>query len=435
MARVTATLVLLGVGCSFDPMPDPTPEPGPQSYTARDNRDRDLLSTALDVRLATLEATASIRIAAGAADGVSFEAQGLQVSEVRDDRGPIDWRHEGGRLLVGAPPTESTVHVDYAFAVHDAFDGLLAGGSTLVWPYFCGNLFPCKSTPADGLTFTLAVHDPPPGQIVVHPAAIAEAPSYVLAWATGPYSVLELGTTAAGTSIAAWYKPGGEDDAHDGTVHLRAAFEWYEEVLGPYPFGSRAGSVAVAWGPGAIGGMEHHPYWHVAESTMSDPLVQVHEAAHGWYGNGVRMACWEDFVLSEGTVTYLAARALGAVVSQTIADQAWATYETHLATAMQTPALKIAWPDSCGEIDIIQDRLFSNIPYMKGALFYRALEQRVGAEPLLAVLRSFFQARVGTAARMQELLDAVRDQTGYDPTACAQAWLRSEEIPNPPDCR
>jgi aminopeptidase N len=41
---------------------------------------------------------------------------------------------------------------------------------------------------------------------------------------------------------------------------------------------------------------------------MGREVDQVHEAAHGWFGDGVRLRCWEDFVLSEGTASHLDAR-------------------------------------------------------------------------------------------------------------------------------
>ena len=65
-------------------------------------------------------------------------------------------------------------------------------------------------------------------------------------------------------------------------------------------FGSKAGIVSVAWPAGAFGGMEHHPFSHVAEAAMDSEETLVHESAHGWFGDGIRIGCWEDFVLSEG---------------------------------------------------------------------------------------------------------------------------------------
>lgn len=52
-----------------------------------------------------------------------------------------------------------------------------------------------------------------------------------------------------------------------GGAHLRQVFDWLETTYGEYLFGDEVGSVSVAWGPGAYGGMEHHPYWHVASGA------------------------------------------------------------------------------------------------------------------------------------------------------------------------
>ncbi len=59
--------------------------------------------------------------------------------------------------------------------------------------------------------------------------------------------------------------------------------------------------------------MEHHLLWHIGAASLGDRRTHIHEAVHGWFGAGVRLACWEDLVLSEGTATYYEARILEAV--------------------------------------------------------------------------------------------------------------------------
>ena len=435
-------LCVLAAACSESGgQDDPEKKPPEQQiYPAGHNSDRDILSTALDVALDSMTATATISLAGSDSAAASFEAQGLVITAVRDAAGePLLYEIDPptGRLDVGVSPSEDpvTVEVDYAYAVQDSFNGALAGGSTLIWPYHCGNLFPCRSTPADGLRFEMNVHSDPLGRSIIYPETIgAEVPSYVAAWAVGDYAQLPVGQTTAGTELLLWFSPGSDADAAQGAAHLLAAFEYFEAVLGPYAFGERSGGVSVDWGPGAIGGMEHHPYWHVGADALGRADVHVHEAAHGWFGDGVRIACWEDFVLSEGTVSYLTARAFEAVATQPEIDSLWLNYNVRLNDALATQDVKIAWPDSCGQTDIIEDGYFSSIPYMKGAFFFKALENRVGVDPLLSALSTFYNERVGTAARMQELLDTIAMVTGYDPSACAQAWLRQEAVPSDDTC-
>ena len=242
-------------------------------------------------------------------------------------------------------------------------------------------------------------------------------------------SYFSLGTTAAGTEVGYYYLPGEQQTAAVGTQNMVAIFEWLETTLGPYPFGGRVASVSVDWGAGGFGGMEHHPLWHVARAAMGDQSTHAHEAAHGWFGNGIRIACWEDFVLSEGTVSYLAARSIEASVSEEAAQAVWDGYSQRLANVVSL----VAWPEGCGDIDIIEDGLFSSAPYMKGAFFFRALAASIGKDTLDAVLGSFFMTHRGQAATMQMLLDAVALDTGFDATICADEWLRATSLPTVQD--
>jgi aminopeptidase N len=167
---------------------------------------------------------------------------------------------------------------------------------------------------------------------------------------------------------------------------------------------------------------------------LSDPLVHVHEAAHGWFGNGVRISCWEDFALSEGTTTYLAAHAFNTLVGNDYGDEIWADYQSKLERLQASNDNKIVWPEGCNATDLLNDRLFGVALYMKGAFFFKELEQILGTSNLDQALRTFYTTFQGKAASMQDLLDTVESTTGYDPTHCAMAWLRSELLPNEGDC-
>jgi aminopeptidase N len=306
---------------------------------------------------------------------------------------------------------------------HEGFTGVSMNGYTLTWPYYCSNVFPCHSAPADGTTFSLALANVPDGKTAVYPATIpAAAPAYQAAWSIDDYTQLDLGTTQAGTLISVWYRTqaAGEDAmAAAGTAHLEAAFDWFEQTLGPYRYGDHYGSVSVDWPPGAFGGMEHHPFSHIASTAIASEETNVHESAHGWFGDGIRIQCWEDFVLSEGTVSYLAARALD-VVAPRGGAQVWSDYMYELE---DVPGADPVWPQSCGQVDIIKDNLFTDAPYMRGAFFYKGIADKIGADLLDRALAAFYSAHAGGSATMQDMLDTIQSVTGYDPTACAQIWL------------
>jgi len=377
-------------------------------------------STQLEVALDRLAAVA--RIGLEEHGNVALEAGGLTITRVSDDRGLRDYRVRDGVLRIAQVSGELVV--EYTFSPQD--NGLLSTGSTLLWPYFCGNLYPCHSQPDDGVRFALELEGVPVDRVAIYPASIsAEGPPYMLAWAVGDYTHQQLGTTSAGTQVGVDWLPGGMTAALAGTAHLVELFGWLETTLGPYPFGNEVRAVSVAWGEGVYGGMEHHPYWHVAVDAMGDEVTQAHEAAHGWFGDGLRLACWEDFLLSEGTASYLAARAIGQVRGAAAEAAVWADYEMTLAQAIADGGSP-AWPTGCNQIDIVKDGLFTNLPYMQGAFFYKEVADAIGAEALDAVLRAFYAAHKGEAAGMQQMITAIESTTGFDTSELVARRLRAK---------
>ncbi|MBV8759311.1 MAG: hypothetical protein JO257_18635, partial [Deltaproteobacteria bacterium] len=425
-----ACLVFLGLvacgGGGGSSMPDAA---GPVQPTA--NGKREITNTQLTFDVAAKTATAVITFAPSESPGATVEVGDLAFDSVTWMGAALPNATAMSKMDLGLPASGDALDVTFTYHwnFHEGFTGISASGYTLIWPYYCGNMFPCHSQPSDGTPFTVAVTGVADGKMAVFPAAIpSDAPSYQVAWSIDAYTQLDLGTTTAGTLITVWYRSGEQAAATTGTQHLVGAFDWMEKTLGAYRFGNHYGSVSVAWPRGAFGGMEHHPFSHIASAAIGDEETNVHEAAHGWFGDGIRIQCWEDFVLSEGTVSYLAARALD-VVAPSVGATVWQGYQNQL---NQVSALDPVWPQSCGVVDVIKDNLFSQAPYMRGAFFYKAVADKVGADKVDTALATFFAAHGGRTGTMQEMLDTINAVTGYDPTTCAQMWLEQKtSVPTP----
>ncbi len=164
-------------------------------------------------------------------------------------------------------------------------------------------------------------------------------------------------------------------------------------------------------------------YWHVSSDSMGSEQTHVHEAAHGWYGDGVRLRCWEDLALSEGTTSYLTARAIEAVGGSAAGEEVWKDYEQRLDHVISAQD-RVARPDGCGQIDVLTD-LWNSVPYMKGAFFYRAVEQQIGKDALDLALSQFYAENVGAAASFEDMFATIESETGFDPTELASGWLGS----------
>jgi aminopeptidase N len=397
------------------------------------NTAREVVATGLSFDVTALTASATITLGASDQPGATLEIGDLDITRVQSGGVDVAFADRGATLDLGLAPSTAPVEVTitYGFHHHDMDDGAATAGYTLIWPYYCGNLFPCHSQPSDGTTFTLDVTGVPAGKTAVFPPSIpGQAPAYQVAWSIDSYTQLDLGTTDAGTLVSVWYRPGEQASATAGTADLVAAFDWLEQTFGPYQFGNHVGSVSVNWGPGAYGGMEHHPRWHIANIALADEETNVHEASHGWFGDGIRLKCWEDFVLSEGTVSYLAGHILE-LKKPMLGAQVWASYQSQLS---RIPGTSPVWPDSCGTVDVLKDNLFSVAPYMRGAFFYRAVALKIGADKLDHALATFYRQYAGKPAGMGDMLTTIATDTGFDPTSCAQLWLRSTTIPTVGPC-
>jgi aminopeptidase N len=400
---------------------------------------QDIVSTALRLDLAARQglATLVVRPATGATEVVLETAQ-LAVSSVKvgDNASEVRAGDDGWlRVPIAPGADEVSIEIAYVFSARTLaqFDGWMpAQGVSFTWPYYCANLFPCDPSMDDGVTFSMEVVGVAAGKSAVYPrTTVSDGPAYLPAVAVGAFEKLELGKTAAGTSIVAWYDPSmvTRADAEQGTAHQRAVHDFFERTYGPYTFGPESGSVSVDWGSDSYGGMEFHPYSHVAKFDYGDPEVHAHETAHGWFGDGVRLACWEDFVLSEGTVTYMAARGL----EKAGGPDVWPMYLAYLAdTCSGADTNAVVLPTTCNEIDLLSSPIWSLATYMKGACFYEEVADAIGWDALDAVIAAFYRAHVGKTARMEEMIAAIEASAPAHAVEIARArreWLNTLECP------
>ncbi len=382
----------------------------------------------LSVDLSQFNGRAEYDLSPSAKNELTLESSGLTITKVTLDNNLLPFSIYNGDLQLRLLEAARHLVVDYTFALAAPFQGLFNNGAvTFTWPDFCRNLFPCLSSPEFGTRNQLQLTGIADGKTAVYPTQLsAKAPAYQLAWAVGDYVYQQLGITDAGTRVSLWTLANHSVAISTGLAKLPWVINWLEKTLGPYPFGDNVASVEVDWSNNNATGMEHHPYWHIETTAFDNPRIHIHEAIHGWFGNGIRIACWEDFVFLEGLASYLTAVAAGAIYGAEEEASIWLNYETLLHSAIQRHN-PIVWPEGCGQVNVSE--IFTITTYMKGAFFFRALEQKVGRETLLAALSVFYRQHQGEAVTFGQLLDTLKQHTQFDPWPLAQAWLRSVHCP------
>ena len=164
-----------------------------------------------------------------------------------------------------------------------------------------------------------------------------------------------------------------------------------ERLYGPYRWGRY--DILVLPPSFPYGGMEN-PRLTFATPTIlagDKSLVSLvaHELAHSWSGNLVTNATWRDFWLNEGFTVYLERRILEAVYGR-------GREEMEAALGLRDLKEELANLEDRDEILHIDlkgrdpDDGSTDIPYEKGALFLRHLEQTFGRAPFDRFLQSYF---------------------------------------------
>jgi aminopeptidase N len=102
-----------------------------------------------------------------------------------------------------------------------------------------------------------------------------------------------------------WYLPGEEQQAKALFAEFAPTLDFYETLIGPYPFGNE--KMGVVETPHL--GMEHqtiNAYGNRYKKTPSgfDEIFQ-HEFGHEWFGNQLTAANWDDYWLHEGFEEYM----------------------------------------------------------------------------------------------------------------------------------
>jgi aminopeptidase N len=374
---------------------------------------------------------------------LSFEVKPgrLIVEDVRVRGRPVPFRVDGERLYVTAPGTKK---LDVRFEVRATRDpngsGLIqdphnGNYSTLTWPYDTGALFPSNSAPGDGVTARVHVKLGP-GQRLVGagtdgkgPIRIDEpVPPYAIGFYAGEFTDERTIESKCGVKVTV-HGHGRSIRPDVRRAYQKAAadaLDFFSGWLGRYPYGDRFELVEVG---GSLGGMENVG----AVALMIDAIrsrseareTAVHETAHHWFGNNLRIKNSGEFWMSESFTNYLTYRFLqkadGQVAYYKLLDRGKALVKDalrHRAHALEAPAYA----------DVRE--IFTDVPYELGPWILRMMEAELGTERFDAMLAKWYRVHRFSPVDTREFLAFVKEKTGHDFARMFEAWAAIEAVPS-----
>jgi leukotriene-A4 hydrolase len=256
-------------------------------------------------------------------------------------------------------------------------------------------------------------------------------PSYLIALAVG-----DLEFKATGPRTGVYAEKAVLKAAATEFADTESMIQANEKMFGPYRWNRY--DILVMPPSFPLGGMENPRLSFITPTVIAGDksLVSViaHELAHSWAGNLVTNATWRDLWLNEGFTDYMESRIMEVVYG---ADRAAAESVLGLQSLrMDLARLKPA--DQVLAIDL-RDRdpqlVFSDVPYEKGRLFLRYLENRFGRERFDAYLRGYFDhfafQSITTEQSVAYLKENLLDRNpGVVSAAEIDAWVHQPGIPS-----
>jgi len=213
-------------------------------------------------------------------------------------------------------------------------------------------------------------------------------PPYLIALACGR---LEFRPISERCGI--WAEPSVVERARSEFADTEKMVEAAEALFGPYRWGRY--DILVLPPSFPFGGMEN-PCLTFATPTVlagdrSLVALVAHELAHSWSGNLVTNATWSDFWLNEGFTVYFESR-----IMERLYGGERARMEAMIEIAdLEREMGELEPRDQVLHVDLRgrhPDDGFSGIPYVKGALFLRRIEEVFGRGRFDRFLRSYFDS-------------------------------------------
>ncbi|MGO8971820.1 MAG: M1 family metallopeptidase [Myxococcaceae bacterium] len=410
----------------------------------------------VDFQARRLEASAELRFDRGGA-AVDLDSRGLEVDSVTTPAGdalpfslgPTD-AVLGTRLRVSLPADGARCVVHYKTAQAATALQWLSAEQTASHraPFLYSqcqavharSVVPLQDSPRFRLTYEANLTAPAGLQTLMAARSLGRTeassqwvmehpiPPYLFAFAVGALESRDLGTRSR-----VWAEPALLEAAAWEFAWVEGMLSQAEALLGPYVWGRF--DVLVLPPSFPYGGMENPTLTFLTPTVLAGDrsLVNVlaHELAHSWTGNLVSNASAEDFWLNEGFTVFVERRllsvlegpeavALHAAVGRQSLQDAVAGFRGRPAlTRLRTRLLGVD-PDDA----------YSQVPYEKGYLFLRALEEAVGSAAFNAFLRRYLSRFAFHSLTTQEFLDFLKAEL---PEAFAlvdvPTWVDGEGIP------
>jgi cytosol alanyl aminopeptidase len=361
------------------------------------------------------------------------------------------------------PPGYATLLIDYTGEVSRSLtDGAFQQQQGNDWyiftkfePVTARRVFPCFDEPSFKVPWQLTLHVPKDLKAVSNTLAVSEKnesdgmkevrfgetkplPSYLVAFAVGPFDAVETGPVGKNQRPSRIIVPRGRasEAAYAASITPKM-IELLEDYFGtPYPY-EKLDQVVVplttAWGAMENAGMIAYGDFLLSPKEQDSDLLQrgraetmEHEMSHQWFGDLVTTAWWDDIWLNEAFASWLSSKLLNEWKPEwnIKADTARTLYV--MRSDSLTTSRKIRQPiEAPGDIA----NAFDGITYGKGEAVIGMFENYMGPKEFQRAIRQYLAEHAWGNATSADLLATLDSVSGRGVGAAFSTFLNQVGFP------
>jgi alanyl aminopeptidase len=258
-------------------------------------------------------------------------------------------------------------------------------------------------------------------------------PSYLVAFAVGPFDFVDAGKTKSGVPVRMVVPKGRAAEAAFAAKTTPRLIDALEEWFGtPFPY-EKLDALVMPLTVGFVA-MENASLATFAESVLLvDPahasqerkhrwvVIAAHELAHQWFGDLVTTAWWDDVWLNEAFATWLQTKIASKIdpashEELSALDQRIAALEADRLVNARRVRQPIESADDVSNV-------FDGITYYKGCAVLAMFEHYLGADVFQRGVREYVKARAYANATSTEFVAAIGAAAGKDLAAAFSSFL------------
>jgi cytosol alanyl aminopeptidase len=376
---------------------------------------------------------------------------------------------DGGKEFVGLvlprtlPPGKATLVARYRGKMHrNSGDGIYTAQEANEWYAFtqfestdARRAFPCFDEPSYKVPWQVTIHtrkplvalsntpiesehDEPNGMKVVRFGETRPLPSYLVAFAVGPFDALDAGKTRAGAPIRVVVPHGRGKDAAYAVQATKPLIDRLEDYFGtPYPYAKLDMLAVSVFNAGA---MENaglitwrqelilvKPEELTLDRQKGYATTAAHELAHQWFGDYVTLAWWDDTWLNESFASWMESK----IVEQWKPDWEIPVGRVRskggvMSSDSLDSARTIRQPiESANDIS----NAFDGITYQKGEAVLMMLERTIGPDVFQRGVRDYLAKHAWRNATYDDFVGAMSGAAGKDLHPLFDAFVLQSGVP------